>query len=363
LKNLSGGDASLYERARELKSKGGWIPLEELITYTEIGSEKSRPPVAYAEAGAFVKFLIVAYGREKFLEAYRGLKNSEDKLVHQENQGRLERIYGESLQALSQEWHAAMAPSDRSQDQTKIEQQTAAREGEGQHNRAIGEIEKLGGVVDVKTSESGDEYTEVKLLGPGYYREWKGGAHGLKHPKRLENVRSLRIQDVGDFADEHMVHLKGLTGLRSLMLVRTKVTDEGLVHLKNLKNLEFLGLMSNRFTDGAVNHIRGLTSLKSLRLDDTEITHERVNGLEESGLLVPLEFLTLSNTRVTDAGLAHLRGMLHLKWLYMQDTAVTDAGLGHLEGLPGLEMLILNNTVVGDAGMVRLRGLTNLISL
>lgn len=359
LKNLGGGEASLYERARELKGKGDWIPPEELLAYTEIGSEKSRPPVSYAEAGAFVKFLVDAYGREKFLEAYKSLRNSNDKAVHHQNKEKLERIYGKSLQALSQEWHAAMAPSHPSENQTA----DAALAEEERHQRAATEIGKLGGVVAVKTSERGEEYTEVTLLGPGHSREWKGGTQAFKHLSRLTNVRSLRIQDVEEFSDEHMVHVKGLRTLRSLMLVRTGVADEGLVYLKNLTNLEFLGLMSDRFTDGALKHIKGLKGLKSLRLDDAEITDKGVKKLKESGLLAPLEFLVLSNTRITDAGLAHLTGMINLKWLYIRDTAVADAGLAHLKGLPKLEMLILNNTGVTDAGIVHLKGLTNLSSL
>ncbi|GAJ20406.1 unnamed protein product, partial [marine sediment metagenome] len=81
LKNLSGRSLSLYERAKELKEKGQWIQLAELITYTDIGPEWSRPPVSYAEAGAFAKFLIDEYGRDKFLRAYKTLKNSDDKAV------------------------------------------------------------------------------------------------------------------------------------------------------------------------------------------------------------------------------------------------------------------------------------------
>jgi len=36
-------------------------------------------------AGAFVKFLIEKYGKGKFLQIYQTLKNSDDKIVHQQN--------------------------------------------------------------------------------------------------------------------------------------------------------------------------------------------------------------------------------------------------------------------------------------
>ena len=104
LDDLSGGKSSLYERVRELKSEGEWIEFEELITYTEIGSKRSRPPVSYAEAGAFAKFLIDEYGRDKFLQAYKTLKNSDDKAVHQQNIKALEAIYGRALRQLEKQW-------------------------------------------------------------------------------------------------------------------------------------------------------------------------------------------------------------------------------------------------------------------
>ncbi len=115
LKEMSGAELSVYERVRQLKEAGEWIAPERLLTYAEIGSAESQPPVAYAEAGAFVKFLVDAHGRDKFLEAYATLKNSSEPEVHAQNQQALERIYASSLDALDREWHAAMGiPYDAS---------------------------------------------------------------------------------------------------------------------------------------------------------------------------------------------------------------------------------------------------------
>jgi hypothetical protein len=104
LDDLSGGLSTIYERVREIKSKGQWIELEELITYTEIGSAKSRPPVAYPEAASFVKFLIDEYGQDKFLQAYKKLKRSNSKIVHWTNKRALQKIYGTPLSELQEEW-------------------------------------------------------------------------------------------------------------------------------------------------------------------------------------------------------------------------------------------------------------------
>jgi hypothetical protein len=107
LDDLGGGQSSIYERVRELKSKGEWIDLEKLITFNEIGSHESRPPVAYAEAASFVKFLIDKYGKDKFFRAYSELKNSNNKIVHWTNKMALQNIYGKQLSDLQEEWEKA----------------------------------------------------------------------------------------------------------------------------------------------------------------------------------------------------------------------------------------------------------------
>jgi hypothetical protein len=104
---MGGGESSIYERVRELSGKGELIELEELLTYTEIGSGETNPPVAYPEAASFVKFLIETYGKERFLKAYRTLRNSNDKATQQQNVKALETIYGKSLDELNNEWKRA----------------------------------------------------------------------------------------------------------------------------------------------------------------------------------------------------------------------------------------------------------------
>jgi prepilin-type processing-associated H-X9-DG protein len=104
LASLGGGQATVHQRAKELKSRGEWIELPELLRFVEIGSKASRPPVAYAEAASFVKFLIDTHGRDKFLQAYRTLRNSRSASVHEANIRKLEEIYGRSLEKLQQQW-------------------------------------------------------------------------------------------------------------------------------------------------------------------------------------------------------------------------------------------------------------------
>jgi len=104
LEGLGGGRATIHQRAKELKDSVEWIELPELLGYTEIGSERTRPPVAYAEAASFVKFLLDSYGKDKFLQAYRTLQNSNDEAVQQQNMRKLTEVYGRSLESLEEQW-------------------------------------------------------------------------------------------------------------------------------------------------------------------------------------------------------------------------------------------------------------------
>jgi hypothetical protein len=109
LANMEGGDSSIYKRVKALSNRDEWIPLEELLTYTEIGSHKTNPPVAYPEAASFVKFLIETYGNERFLKTYGTLRNSNDQAYHQQNVKALEKIYGKSLDELKIGWKRAFS--------------------------------------------------------------------------------------------------------------------------------------------------------------------------------------------------------------------------------------------------------------
>jgi hypothetical protein len=108
LLHLGGDQQSISERVLNLIRDAQLIDLTELITYTEIGSEESQPKIAYPLAASFVKFLIEKYGRDKFINAYKTLKNSSEKSDIQDNRMILEQIYDKSLQQLKKEWQDAL---------------------------------------------------------------------------------------------------------------------------------------------------------------------------------------------------------------------------------------------------------------
>lgn len=111
LEDLSGGTATIRQRAGELKTAGEWIDLRELITYTEIGSRASRPPIAYAEAASFVEFLIETYAQDRFVQIYKTLKNSDQPQIQEQNIRDLEDICGRSLEQLRDTWETTLLPS------------------------------------------------------------------------------------------------------------------------------------------------------------------------------------------------------------------------------------------------------------
>jgi hypothetical protein len=82
---------------------------------------------------------------------------------------------------------------------------------------------------------------------------------------RLTRAESLNIHD-SSLSDSGLVHLKGLTNLRVVLLYRTQVSDAGLVHLKGLTNLSFLQLDGTRVTDVGVEELqRALPGLRIIR--------------------------------------------------------------------------------------------------
>ena len=107
LKHLGGELKSINARFTELWEKNQSVDLEELITFTEIGSEESKPPIAYPQAASFTKFLIEKYGKEKFLTVFQTLKNSNDDLNIQDNLKKLEEIYGQSFLLLKNQWETS----------------------------------------------------------------------------------------------------------------------------------------------------------------------------------------------------------------------------------------------------------------
>lgn len=95
------------------RQEGKFIPLEELLTLTDIGPEESRPEISYPVAASVVKYLIEMYGLEKFRGAYKSLENSSDAAVIRKNKQTFRGIYGKLPTELEPEWLSALLPAKR----------------------------------------------------------------------------------------------------------------------------------------------------------------------------------------------------------------------------------------------------------
>jgi hypothetical protein len=109
LKNLGSPGKTVDEATVAARSQGKIIPLETLITFTDIGPEESNPQVSYPEAASLVKFLIKSYGLEKFRLAYSSLKNADDPQGVEANRQTFKRIYGAFPQEIEGAWLAGLA--------------------------------------------------------------------------------------------------------------------------------------------------------------------------------------------------------------------------------------------------------------
>ena len=74
--------------------------------------------------------------------------------------------------------------------------------------------------------------------------------------------------------------VRGVTNLRELALVNTRVTDEGLAYLGGLKRLEKLTLGGAAITDRGLAALRGLPELRDLDLFGTRVTEAGVRQLK-----------------------------------------------------------------------------------
>jgi hypothetical protein len=163
------------------------------------------------------------------------------------------------------------------------------------------------------------------------------------------SVVSVGLYQEGTDAD--LVAIGNLGRLRSLNIIKARMTDAGLANLSGTSGLRSLSLSGMPITDAGLGHLT-LTRLRWLILQEVLITDASLRRLDG---LTGLEYLGLSGTGVTDAGLVQLRGLTGLTGLALENTRVTDAGLAHLKGLTKLKDLWLGGSLVRPEGVRDLR--------
>ena len=204
------------------------------------------------------------------------------------------------------------------------ELQQARQQARAQREAATA-IRKLGGSVVCAAVSGGMMRTAVAWFGEFFGEDLS------------EDVISVGLGNKTHVTDVGLVHLQGLTQLRSLDLTNTQVTDAGLAHLQGLTQLRVLTLNYTQVTNAGLVHLRGLTQLKELCLVRTRVTDA---GLVHLQGLTQLQRLDISFSRwVADPGLVHLQTLTQLQWLDLYETHVTGAGINELKkALPNVQI-------------------------
>ncbi len=78
--------------------------IEDLFAFTEIGSGRTKPPIAYPQAASMVKYIIDKYGIDKFAELFRTLKSSNDPEQIEANKRDFKKILGKDIFTFESEW-------------------------------------------------------------------------------------------------------------------------------------------------------------------------------------------------------------------------------------------------------------------
>jgi hypothetical protein len=96
-------------------------------------------------------------------------------------------------------------------------------------SRAIEEIRRLGGSVEIGNPDTGNIDGIVILLGA----KWTGSSTDLKLLKRIPDLEKLSVHGVG-VADEDLKQLEGMGRLRAVELFGSKVTADGALRLARM---------------------------------------------------------------------------------------------------------------------------------
>ena len=150
--------------------------------------------------------------------------------------------------------------------------QTISTERERREEEARKAVRAVGGFVWYSLKSSWDAERGTIFWRPEYEDKWNSregkSRCGFASPVLADgfelDLRGKRTTDTG--LATVLMHVDGLSPLRTLNLTRTKVTDAGLETMKGLNQLLALDLSGANVTDMGLEHLGGLTQLQWLNL-------------------------------------------------------------------------------------------------
>jgi hypothetical protein len=158
--------------------------------------------------------------------------------------------------------------------------------------------------------------------------------------------RSSRIIASVPLADADWESLRGLDGLKELVLERGRVDDARAEILATLPDIERLVLRESPLTDVGFARLADCRSLRDLNVPQADCT---AAGLRQLTRLEKLKSLRLGGPRLEGPEVAAaVAACPHLRSLHLIDVPIGDDGLAALRRLPGLWNLYLDGAGVSD---------------
>jgi len=90
--------------SRSFDRAGMLFPLDVLFDFREIGSQASKPGVAYPQAASVVSFLAARHGFSKVMDLFKALSNGSDESARKSNRLKLADIIGRDVEGLEKAW-------------------------------------------------------------------------------------------------------------------------------------------------------------------------------------------------------------------------------------------------------------------
>jgi Leucine-rich repeat (LRR) protein len=155
----------------------------------------------------------------------------------------------------------------------------------------------------------------------------------------------IEIEDQ-PLSDADLEALRGLEGVRTLILDGGAISDAGLEVIATLPDLQHLRVRHSQITDAGVAALSACERLRVLNLPQANLTPDGVLTLRQ---VDSLRQLRLGGDGKVD--LSRSVAQLHqLRAVHLINVPVSDEGLRALASLPRLESLYLDQPKVSEAG-------------
>jgi hypothetical protein len=174
---------------------------------------------------------------------------------------------------------------------------------------------------------------------------------------QIEAVRggtATRIEARRPLTDDEWRSLRGLAGLRELVLHAGVADDARADVLTSLPNVERLVLRESPLTDAGLRRLACLETLRDLNVPQAGCTAAGIRALAGLPGLPGLRSLRLGGPRLEGPAVGEAVATLErLRSLHLIDVPLGDAGLEALARLPALRNLYLDGAGVSDEAWAR----------